>query len=353
MRLLFAFSGTESCRDIPLSSSLFMQWRLWAVGVVGFCLLQLVLFGYLQLDRPEEGRTLATDCLEVSSGRHSAVVDQPSPHDEPIWYSPWKVANFDTGQRQHGDGWGKTQDGEFVLSLVPHKAAEEETVGEKEKAHNPNRFNLLRSNSIPVSRDMASAVPPKCEKALYHEGRMVNTSVIFISYKEPLSTLLRSVHSVLNTSPPSLLHEIVIVDDGSPPSDDQGFLSSYITNHLPSKVHLLRLDERQGLMRARTAGARLATGHTLTFFDSHIECTPGWLEPLMSRIGEDRRHVVMPMINSINADTFEMGGNGLSTLGFDWNLHQIGIQRKAVSEYGPIASPAMAGGLFAIERELF
>lgn len=39
--------------------------------------------------------------------------------------------------------------------------------------------------------------------------------MILVFYDEGWSVLLRTVHSVINTSPPELLKDIILVDDGS------------------------------------------------------------------------------------------------------------------------------------------
>ena len=61
-------------------------------------------------------------------------------------------------------------------------------------------------------------------------------------------------------------------------------------------VVLYRNAKRQGLVRSRLKGAELTAGVVLTFLDSHCEVTEGWVEPLLTRIKEDRRNVVCPVI---------------------------------------------------------
>ena len=64
-------------------------------------------------------------------------------------------------------------------------------------------------------------------------------------------------------------------------------------------VRVARMEQRQGLIRARLTGANLALGDVLIFLDAHCEVTRGWLEPLLGRIKENKRNVVCPNIPTI------------------------------------------------------
>lgn len=91
---------------------------------------------------------------------------------------------------------------------------------------------------------------------------------------------MRTIYSVLNRSPPELIVEIIIVDDASTKEFLKEKLNQYVTQHLP-KVRIVRLAERSGLILARLAGAKIATGDVLIFLDSHTEANTNWLPPLL------------------------------------------------------------------------
>jgi polypeptide N-acetylgalactosaminyltransferase len=128
------------------------------------------------------------------------------------------------------------------------------------------------------------------------------------------------------------------------------------------KVKILRAEKREGLIKARLRGTKAAIGPTLTFLDSHIECAPGWLEPLLDRIARNETNVASPVIDSISDNTFQFiygSSASVSVGGFDWNLrfdwHRVSQQelkrRKNMAE--PVRTPTIAGGLFSISKSYF
>jgi polypeptide N-acetylgalactosaminyltransferase len=128
------------------------------------------------------------------------------------------------------------------------------------------------------------------------------------------------------------------------------------------KVKILRLKQREGLIKARLRGVEVAIGPTLTFLDSHIECSPGWLEPLLDRIARNSSNVVSPVIDSISDRTFGYSAtNSQSTAvgGFNWNLQFIwsrlpqSEKNRRSNPAEPIRTPTIAGGLFTIHKAFF
>ncbi len=127
-------------------------------------------------------------------------------------------------------------------------------------------------------------------------------SVVICFHNEAWSTLVRTVHSIVNRTPDHLLEEILLLDDASDMEHLGERLDSYMARF--PKVRIVRQRERQGLIRSRMHGAEMAKGKVLTFLDSHVECGIGWAEPLLHRIKDNPKVIVSPVIDAINDTTF-------------------------------------------------
>uniref|UniRef100_A0A182QBU4 Polypeptide N-acetylgalactosaminyltransferase n=1 Tax=Anopheles farauti TaxID=69004 RepID=A0A182QBU4_9DIPT len=247
-------------------------------------------------------------------------------------------------------------------------------------------YNQFVSDLISVRRQMPDVRDGWClsDGKVARGAVLPPVSVVIVFHDEALSVLLRTVHSVLNRTPPELIREILLVDDWSSsgkccpfailsfameygnPSTVQlkTFLDDY---YLPydDKVRILRTPQRLGLIQGRIFGARRATASYLLFLDAHCECLEGWLEPLLEVVvrmdAGGRKVVAVPTIDWLNETTLALRVGPSSGLygAFDWNLsfqwrprydrHQA--QQKNPLE--PFDSPVMAGGLFCIEKEFF
>lgn len=103
--------------------------------------------------------------------------------------------------------------------------------------------------------------------------RLPEVSAIIVCYNEWPSILLRTIHSLFNRTPRELLKEIIIVNDNSSMPELYEPLENYIKNNFDSRVKLIDLRQRRGLILARMEGARIATGEVLVFLDAHMEAS--------------------------------------------------------------------------------
>lgn len=228
----------------------------------------------------------------------------------------------------------------------------------RDLGYQKHAFNMLISNRLGYHRDVPDTRDPKCS-GKYYPPNLPVASVVICFYNEAFSALLRTVHSVLDRTPANLLHEIILVDDKSELADLKNPLDEYTQNNLPSKVKVVRNEQREGLIRGRMIGASHATGEVLVFLDSHCEVNEMWLQPLLTPIKEDGKTVVCPVIDIISADTLVYSSSPVVRGGFNWGLHfkwdpvPLSELEGPGGASDPFKSPTMAGGLFAMDREYF
>nr|CAH8871614.1 unnamed protein product [Trichobilharzia regenti] len=225
------------------------------------------------------------------------------------------------------------------------------------RTQNKNGFSIYVSQKIKVDRSIKDIRHPKCIGTLY-SSVLPQASVIIPVFNEHWETLLRTISSVRNRAPSSLLKEIILVDDGSSREYLKDKLDNFLASAYPDgKVRAIHLKKREGLIRAKLAGAKEATGDVLIFLDSHCEASTNWLPPLLDPIAENYRTVVCPFIDVIDADNFEYRAQDEGARGaFDWELYYKRLPRLPEDRNHPekpFDSPVMAGGLFAISAKWF
>ncbi|XP_032478235.1 polypeptide N-acetylgalactosaminyltransferase 16 isoform X2 [Phocoena sinus] len=247
----------------------------------------------------------------------------------------------------------------LIVTGTPSKGFEEKAylaakqLKPGEDPYRQHAFNQLESDKLSPDRPIRDTRHYSCPSVSYSSD-LPATSVIITFHNEARSTLLRTVKSVLNRTPASLIQEIILVDDFSSDPEDCLLLTRI------TKVKCLRNDRREGLIRSRVRGADAAAAAVLTFLDSHCEVNTEWLQPMLQRVKEDHTRVVSPIIDVISLDNFAyLAASADLRGGFDWSLHfkweQIPLEQKIArtDPTKPIRTPVIAGGIFVIDKSWF
>ncbi|KAM9319009.1 polypeptide N-acetylgalactosaminyltransferase 17 [Pholidichthys leucotaenia] len=249
------------------------------------------------------------------------------------------------------EGFGGRGKGGLAATLSPTEETDAKHLKEK------YGYNAYLSDRISLDRMIPDYRPSKCRQVSYSRD-LPQISLIFIFVNEALSVILRSVHTAVNHTPAHLLKEIILVDDNSDDEQLKRPLEEYVNRRYPGLVKIVRNQKREGLIRARIEGWKAATAEVTGFFDAHVEFTAQWAEPVLARIKEDHKRIILPSIDNIKYDNFEVERYENSAHGYNWELWCMYISPpKEWWDEGdtsaPIRTPAMIGCSFVANRDYF
>ncbi|XP_063927708.1 N-acetylgalactosaminyltransferase 7 [Zophobas morio] len=304
----------------------------------GVCILVMILY------------LLSTYNKDNSLSFESPVVARLTHRERPKLVSG--LGNFEPKEAEDREGPGE--------GGKPHHLRQDQQ-NDADQSESEYGMNVACSDEISLDRTILDTRLSECRHWDYPLN-LPTTSVIIVFHNEGWSVLLRTVHSVINRSPPQMLKEVLLVDDFSDKENLKGRLEDYI-EQFNGKVRLIRNSQREGLIRTRSRGAKEAKGEVIVFLDAHCEVNTNWLPPLLAPIYRDRTIMTVPVIDGIDHKTFEyrpVYGEDRHFRGiFEWGMlykenevPQRELNTRAHNSE-PYKSPTHAGGLFAINRDYF
>ena len=300
----------------------------------------------------ESGESFTREFVDLSKPTPTFVipyVEEESHPNPKIRNLPDNLANWPPGEMGIG------------LNLNKKLMNPSET-RKREEMYKNHAFEEYVSELISLNRSLPDFRGQWCRNQ--YDGKndhLEKVSIIICFHNEAWSTLLRSVHSIVNRTPRHLIEEILLVDDKSDKEHLGQKLDEYVAATFPKDlVKIIRQENRQGLMRSRMTGIRASKAQILVFLDSHIEAGIGWLEPMLQGIYDNPKLITSPVIDAINDTTFyyrfiEKDIFGLMNWRMEFEWHELDAKDRAAKPniWAPHENPIMAGGLFAIRKDFF
>ena len=204
--------------------------------------------------------------------------------------------------------------------------------------------------------------PHGCGLYRFDTDRLPTVSVVITLRNEQPDMVSITVQSILARTPPSLLKEIIIVDD----SDEKVTNELRQLMKLTKKVIVLPTTQREGCARSRIIGAKIATGTVLMFVDSHIEMLSStWYQHLVLPIVENPHTITSQQLqflgdlpNHTYDDPTSRGSHyGITTVKLHFGYESFRFPKTADKARPPAVEPYempfAPGALFAIRRDEF
>lgn len=87
-------------------------------------------------------------------------------------------------------------------------------------------------------------------------------------------------------------------------SFEEGGVLQSLTPEQKAKIRILRLPQREGLIRAKIIGADSARGTYILFLDGHCRVVPGYMQSMINMITRNGyKTIVTPIVTNVNGET--------------------------------------------------
>lgn len=191
--------------------------------------------------------------------------------DERIDWNDYELIKreaLQTGFGEHGKG---------------EKLTDAEEIKKNDELFETFGMSVFISDKMSVNRTIPEYRHPDCLKKTYWR-HLPRVSIIIIFNNEIFSVFKRTLHSLYNRTPHELIKEVILVNDFSTLDYLYDPLKDYIEQNFSAiNITIINLKNREGLMKARVAGAKAATSKYIFVMEPHCEMGYNWLPPLIGK----------------------------------------------------------------------